>query len=84
MRKVLLIVLMLGICTAYAQNAKLRNGLPQAGKAENQMIAIEPLSQSPIPTNTTKPGEWKNTGKGIVTVIPIGTAANAYSYGYGG
>lgn len=45
--------------------------------------AIEPASTTPLPVASYTQGS-SNGSKGIVSVIPIGTSANAYGYGYAG
>jgi len=49
-------------------------------------IGWEPVKTKPITTSTVNtPVNYKNTGDvDFVTVISVGTSANAYSYGYGG
>jgi hypothetical protein len=78
------ILLIAGIGLNAQNAAKLRSNLPQAKAPERPMIAIEPVQQNPISAATILPGEYKKGQKGIVSVIPIGTSANAFTYGYGG
>ncbi|MDK2908967.1 MAG: hypothetical protein PWR20_534 [Bacteroidales bacterium] len=85
MRKfTLLLVVVLTVITSFAQNKTLpRQGLPQAKAINHTLVSNEPISSAPIPTANYTEGE-KLGSKGIVSVIPIGTSANAYSYGYAG
>jgi hypothetical protein len=86
MKKTLLLISVAACMTASAQNINRPvAGLPQAKAPEKIMVAHEPINSEPITINTFKqPVTKSGNDKGIVTVIPIGTSANAYSYGYGG
>lgn len=86
MKKSLLFIGVAACMMASAQNnIRPVAGLPQAKAPDKKMVAFEPLNSEPLTINTFKHPETKSgTDKGIVTVIPIGTSANAYSYGYGG
>jgi hypothetical protein len=86
MRKslLLLVAVVFGI-TAIAQNYSLKPNLKTEKAITAEKVAFEPAkahslgqaSKSELPTHT-----YKNTD--FVSIINIGTSANAYGYGYGG
>lgn len=84
MKKTLLfsVAVIIGLAVT-AQTFQLKNSVPTAQKMNVQMTGIEPASPS---TATVTPGPVKINGDGVdvVSVITIGTAANAYGYGYAG
>jgi len=88
MKKLLLLSLALGFgLMANAQRAyNLKQDLREHKAIEKMMIGIEPAKASSIvstqETVTPVVPPTKNTN--IVSIIDIGTSANAYSYGYGG
>lgn len=89
MKKILLLILALGLCGfASAQNTlKFKKSFREYQAIQKQMIGIEPVKATSVVSahhdNTPAfPPQTKNTN--IVNVIDIGTSANAYSYGYGG
>lgn len=88
MKKALLILLALVICTGgFAQQKPVLKGNPKSFKAITaNRVGIEPVKTKPITTSTVNtPANFKNTGDvNFVTVVSIGTAVNAYSYGYAG
>ncbi|MEJ5302288.1 MAG: T9SS type A sorting domain-containing protein [Bacteroidales bacterium] len=65
------------------QVPQLKNNLPQQAAPKKMLEAIEPASTTPLPVASYTQGS-SNGSKGIVSVIPIGTSANAYGYGYAG
>lgn len=85
MKRTLLIVTL--CATSFLLNAQkgpqLKQNLPQQASTQKMMEAEEPLSSTPLPASTFSQGSSKGS-KGIVSVIPIGTSANAYGYGYAG
>ncbi len=85
MKKTLLfIALFTATLMIFAQKGpQLGQNVPQQSAPLKSMEAIEPLSNAPLPAATFAQGS-NNGSKGIVSVIPIGTSANAYGYGYAG
>ena len=88
MKKVLLCVLALTIGMAgFAQNKPVfQSNVPIALPKTQQKVGWEPVKAKAVTTSTvTTPANYKNTrGVNYVTVVPIGTSVNAYSYGYAG
>jgi hypothetical protein len=88
MKKVLLCLLALTIASAgYSQQKPVVKGdVKTASAITAEKIGWEPVKTKPITTSTiTTPTNYKNTGDvNFVTVVNLGTSANAYSYGYGG
>ncbi|MCK9292360.1 MAG: T9SS type A sorting domain-containing protein [Bacteroidales bacterium] len=89
MRKVLLLTLVLGLgLTAFAQRTyKLKSNLREHQAIEKMMIGIEPTKATSMISNQQNDApaflpQYKNTN--AVTIIDIGTSANAYSYSYAG
>ena len=90
MKKLLLFVLVVGV--GYATIAQQSYNFKVASKAlkapEKPAIGIEPLNSVSITKSEieqksmTPPGD--RNADAIVTIIDIGTSANAYGYGYGG
>ena len=82
MKKILLVVLTLGIGYAlHAQSVDLKI----YGKINSTAIGLEPVKNSAIvqaAPHVNKKTTLKETGFTPVTIIPIGTSANAYTYGY--
>jgi len=80
----LLVAVVFGI-TAIAQNYSLKPNLKTEQAITAEKVAFEPAnaynlgqaSKSEVPNHT-----YKNTD--FVTIVNIGTSANAYGYGYGG
>ncbi|MGC8864436.1 MAG: T9SS type A sorting domain-containing protein [Bacteroidales bacterium] len=62
---------------------QLKQSVPVNFQPQKIMEAYEPMSSTPLPAATFSQGSH-NGSKGIVSVIPIGTSANAYGYGYAG
>lgn len=62
---------------------QLKQSVPMNSRPQKVMEAYEPMSSTPLPAATFSQGS-QNGSKGIVSVIPIGTSANAYGYGYAG
>ncbi len=88
MKNVLLCLLALTIAFAgYSQQKPVLKGdLKSLSAITTDRTGWEPVKNNPMTKNTvTAPATLKNTGDvNFVTVISIGTSANAYSYGYGG
>jgi len=88
MKKTLLILIAFAICIGgYTQTKPVIKGdLKSFSAIEANRIGIEAVKTKPITTSTvTTPVNYKNIGDvNFVTVVSIGTAANAYSYGYAG
>ncbi|MBE0648893.1 MAG: T9SS type A sorting domain-containing protein [Bacteroidales bacterium] len=84
MKKILLfsVALIIGLAVT-AQNFQLKNSVPTAKKVTEQAVGIEPASTS---NATVTPGPVMVNGDGVdvVSVITIGTSANAYGNGYAG
>jgi len=88
MKNALLILLALVISTGiYAQQKPVFKGDVKSHSAiKTDRIGIEPVKTKPVTTSTVNvPAPLKN-GKDVnfVTVVSVGTASNAYSYGYAG
>jgi hypothetical protein len=88
MRKILLCALgfMIGF-SGFTQNKPvLKLEMPSFSAIKSDRIGQEPVKTKPITTSMVNtPLTYKNTGDvSFVTCISIGTAANAYSYGYAG
>jgi hypothetical protein len=88
MKNVLLFLLAMTVVVAgYAQNKPVfRSDVPIALPKGNAKIGWEPVKAKPVTASDyATPVNYKNSeGVDFVTVIPIGTSANAYSYGYAG
>ncbi len=88
MKKIVLLALALGIGFAtYAQAYRFKIDTKQQKRIEAPAIGIEPVKseavvKSDIQEKRITPPADRNVN--IVTIIEIGTAANAYGYGYGG
>ncbi len=84
MRKILLLTLVIGFgFYAVAQNYTVKPHL-KTEKAINKMaVGFEPVNAATMTKAKTElPSKtYKNTD--FVTIVPIGTSANAYGYGYG-
>jgi len=79
MKKILLLGLALLVCVAVsAQKAQLKQGIATAKANTGQKVAIEPLSPMSSHIIAPKPSNGNNTD--IVTVLPLGSSANAYGY----
>ncbi len=88
MKNVLLCLLALTIAfSGYSQQKPVLKGdVKSASAIKADRIGWEPVKTKPITTSTVNtPANYKNTGDvNFVTVVSIGTASNAYSYGYAG
>jgi hypothetical protein len=87
MKKILLLGLAVAVSfTSFGQKAQLKSGFKAEKKSFANKIAIEPVQPLKMNTATPKPAPVKNDGdnRAIVTIIPIGSSANAYGYGYAG
>jgi hypothetical protein len=88
MRKLLLCLLAITIGFAgFAQNKPVfKSDFKSYSAIKADRIGQEAVKTKPITTSTvTTPANYKNTGDvNFVTVVSIGTSANAYSYGYAG
>ena len=88
MKNVLLCLLALTIAlSGYSQQKPVLKGdVKSASAIKADRIGWEPVKTKPITTSTVNtPANFKNTGDvNFVTVVSIGTASNAYSYGYAG
>jgi hypothetical protein len=88
MKNVLLCLLALTIAfSGYSQQKPVLKGdVKSASAIKSDRIGWEPVKTKPITTSTvTTPAIYKNTRDvNFVTVVSIGTAANAYTYGYAG
>ncbi len=92
MKKVLLVVLALSFgATTFAQRTyTLKSNLREHQAIEKMMIGIEPTKattvvsnqQNDVPAFLPQLKDGKNVN--VVTIVDIGTSANAYSYSYGG
>ena len=84
MKKILLFSLafIFGLAVT-AQTYQMKNSVISYAKVTEQMIGVEPVTTN---TTTVIPGPVMVNGDGvdIVSVITIGTSANAYGYGYAG
>jgi len=84
MKKILLfsVAIILGLAVT-AQTVPLKSSVPTAKKVTELAVGVEPVSANPTPV---RPGPVMVNGDGIdvVSVITIGTSANAYGYGYNG
>jgi hypothetical protein len=88
MKNVLLCLVALTIAfSGYSQQKPVFNGdLKSHSAITTERMGWEPVKTKPITTSTVAtPANFKNGNDvNFVTVINIGTSANAYSYGYGG
>ncbi len=88
MKNVLLCLLALTIAfSGYSQKKPVLKGDVKSHSAiKTDRIGWEPVKTKPITTSTvTAPASLKNTRDvNFVTIVNIGTSANAYSYGYAG
>ncbi len=88
MKKIVLLTLVLGISLlATAQRSvQLKNNLRQHGAVEKMMVGIEPLKSSSVvhAQQADIPFLPADRNTNVVSIIDIGTSANAYSYGYAG
>jgi hypothetical protein len=88
MKKLVLLSLALGFgLMATAQRAyELKQDVREHKAIQKKMIGIEPAKASTIVSTheTVTPVVPPNKSTDIVSIINIGTSANAYSYGYGG
>ena len=88
MKNVLLCLLVITIAFAgYSQQKPLIKGDLNSLKAiSTERMGWEPVKTKPVTTSTVTPPANFNDSRDVnfVTVISIGTSANAYSYGYGG
>ncbi len=82
MKKIFLfaLVLMMG-AAVIAQQVPLKPGIPSLKAVKTQKAAIEPV-RTMTPAPVTQSASLKNPE--IVNIITLGTAANAYTYGYAG
>ncbi len=83
MKKLLLLtmVLCLGIMS-YAQNApQVRDGLKFNQATYNNMVGVEPIQTTPVAAVVQTPNY---RSPNAVSVMDIGSSANAYGFGYGG
>jgi hypothetical protein len=83
MKKIVLFSLMMiaGI-VVLAQGLHLRPGIPTAKAVQSQQTAVEP-AKSMVPLPVT-PNSSNTKGTDVVNILTLGTAANAYTYGYAG
>ncbi len=88
MRKFLLCLLALTIgFSGFTQNKPVfKKDVKSYSAIKADRIGQEPVKTKPVTTSVVNtPVSYKNTGDvSFVTVVSIGTAANAYSYGYAG
>jgi hypothetical protein len=88
MKKALLILLVLTIgIGGYAQQKPIiKSDVKSCSAIKGDRVGIEPLKTKPVTTSTFNvPAGLKSTRDvNFVTVVSIGTAVNAYSYGYAG
>ena len=88
MKRILLFVLAFGIGLAtYAQSYSFKINTKEKKVIQSPAIGVEPIkskaiTKAEIQTKRITPPEGRETN--IVTIIPIGTSANAYGYGYAG
>jgi hypothetical protein len=82
----ILLALVISIGGYSQQRAVIKDNVKSLSAIKADRIGIEPVKTKPITTATvTTPGSFKSTGDvNFVTVISLGTASNAYSYGYAG
>ncbi len=88
MKKIVLLALALGIGFAtYAQAYRFKIDTKQQKRIEAPAIGIEPVkSEAVVKSNIQKKQVTPPADRdvNIVTIVDIGTAANAYGYGYAG
>jgi hypothetical protein len=88
MKNALLILLALTIVMVGHSQQKpvYRGDLKSLSAIKADRIGIEPVKTKPVTTATfNTPLSYKSTGDvNFVTVVPLGTSANAYGYGYAG
>jgi len=84
MKKILLFGLacIIGLAVT-AQTSQLKSSVPTAKKVTEQTVGMEPVKAGNLPVNSG-PAMTAGDGVDVVSVITIGTAANAYGYGYAG
>jgi hypothetical protein len=86
MKKILLFGLALAIgLAAVAQQNHMKSGIPSATYKVEQKVGVEPLKTTNFSPLAPKPSTLNNgDNPNIVSVITLGTSANAYGYSYGG
>ncbi len=88
MKKTLLflLALMIGYAGYTQQGPVFKGDVKSLTAIKSNRIGIEPVKTKPVTTSTTNiPLAFKGTRDvNFVTVVNIGTAVNAYSYGYAG
>jgi hypothetical protein len=88
MKKNLLVclVFMMGITVNAQQKYAFKQLFPQQKAVEKIMVGIEPVKSAVIPQNGTtgNSGNPSERSADAVTILTLGSSANAYSYGYGG
>lgn len=84
MKKILLfsVAIILGLAVT-AQTVQLKSSVPTAKQVTELAVGVEPVSANATPV-TPGPVMVNGDGVDVVSVITIGTAANAYGYGYAG
>jgi len=82
MKKALLfsLVMLMAIAVS-AQRPQLKPGIPSVKAATAQKAAIEPVRAHSV---TPAPQQSSTKNPDIVNILTLGTAANAYTYGYAG
>jgi hypothetical protein len=88
MKKILLCLLAISIGVAgFTQNKPVfKTDMKTFSAIKADRVGMEPVKTKPVTTSVVStPVNYKNTGDvNFVTVVSIGTSANAYSYGYAG
>ncbi len=77
---------MMGLFAVAQQKYAFKQSFPQQKAVEKIMVGVEPLKSAVIPQNGTSSDSGKPAERSTdaVTILTLGSSANAYSYGYGG
>ena len=86
MKKVIVLwILPLLALSVFGQQFNLKQGLPSAKAIKREPVGVEPLKQVfNLPRLAAGMKMKSKSRPNIVDIIPIGTSANAYGYGYAG
>jgi len=85
MRKILLLTLLIGFgLFSIAQTVQVKSHLKTEKAVDKMAVGYEPVNSAYLTRAKTELPSHNYKGTDFVNVVPIGTAANAYGYGYAG